>query len=60
MIDEISLVGNKILTFVDHKWRTIKKTHNWYMGGLDVVMTWILSSSFNSRFLDFQNHKLIY
>ncbi len=54
IIDEISLLGNKILTFVDHKWWTIKKTQNWFMGGLDVVMTWILSSSFGSRFLDFQ------
>jgi hypothetical protein len=37
-IEEISLVGNRMLTFIDHKLRDIKQTHNEFMGGLDVIM----------------------
>ncbi len=38
-IDEISLIDNRMLTFIDHKLRDIKQTHNEFMGGLDVIMT---------------------
>jgi hypothetical protein len=27
-----------MLTFIDHKLRDIKQTHNKFMGGLDVIM----------------------
>jgi hypothetical protein len=35
-IDEISLRGNRMLTFIDYKFN--KQTHNEFMGGLDVIM----------------------
>ncbi len=37
-IDEISLVGNIMLTFIDRKLHDIKQTHNEFMDGLDVIM----------------------
>jgi hypothetical protein len=38
VIDEISLVNNRTLTFSNHKLREIKQTHNQFMGGIDVIM----------------------
>jgi hypothetical protein len=38
IIDEVSLIGNRILTFIDHKLHDIKQAHNEFMGGLDVNM----------------------
>jgi hypothetical protein len=38
IIDEISLVGNRMLSFINHRLRIIKQVHNQIMGGLDVMM----------------------
>jgi ATP-dependent DNA helicase PIF1 len=38
VIDEISLVNNRMLTFIDYRLREIKQIHNKFMGGLDVIM----------------------
>jgi hypothetical protein len=38
IIDEISLIGNTMLTFIDHKLHNIKQVHNKFMGNLDVDM----------------------
>ncbi len=38
-INEISLIGNRMLTFINCKLRDIKQTHNKFIGGLDVIMT---------------------
>jgi hypothetical protein len=59
VIDEISLVSNRMLTFIDSRLRNIKRIHNKIMGGLDVIMigyfyqatlvqdSWILKSRIN-------------
>jgi hypothetical protein len=39
MIDEISLVGSKMLSFIDPRLQIIKQNQNDFMGGLDVIMT---------------------
>jgi len=39
MINEISLKGTRMLTFIDCRLRAIKQVHNQFMGGLDVIMT---------------------
>lgn len=39
VIDEISLVGSKMLSFIDHRLQIIKQNHNDFTGGLDVIMT---------------------
>jgi hypothetical protein len=38
IIDEVSLIGNRILTFIYHRLHDIKQAHNEFMGGLDVNM----------------------
>lgn len=38
-LDEISLVGNKLLVFLDCKLHVIKQAHTKFMGGFDVQMT---------------------
>ncbi len=38
VIGEISLVNNRILSFIDHKIHVIKQIHKKFMGGIDVVM----------------------
>jgi hypothetical protein len=38
MINEISLKGNRMLTFIDYRLCAIKQVHNQFMGGLDVTM----------------------
>jgi hypothetical protein len=38
VINEISLVGNRMLSFIDHRLRVIKQVHKKFMGGLDVIM----------------------
>lgn len=37
VINEISVMSNKTLTFIVHKLCTIKQTHNQFMGGLDLI-----------------------
>jgi hypothetical protein len=37
VIDEISLVGNKLLPFINCKLHILKQVHNEFMGGLDVI-----------------------
>ncbi len=32
-------VGNRMLSFIDHRLRIIVKIHNQFTGGLDVIMT---------------------
>jgi hypothetical protein len=39
VIDEISLVGSKMLSFIDRRLQIIKQNHNDFTGGLDVIMT---------------------
>ncbi len=39
MIDEISLVGNVILTFIDHRLQILEQVHDQFMGGLNLIMT---------------------
>jgi hypothetical protein len=39
VIDEISLIGNRMLNFIDCRSHVIKQVHNQFMGGLDVIMT---------------------
>jgi hypothetical protein len=39
IINEISLVGNKLLSFIDHKLHVIKQVHDNFMGGLDIIMS---------------------
>jgi len=39
IIIEISLIGNKMLIFVDYKLDDIKETPKEFMGGLNVIMT---------------------
>jgi hypothetical protein len=53
IIDEISLVGNKMLSSIDCRLWMIKQVHNQFLGGLDVIMMWFLSNASNSRFMDF-------
>jgi len=38
VIDKFSLVGNKMLSFIDHKLQIIKQVHNQFTGGLDIIM----------------------
>jgi len=38
-INKISLVGNIMPTFIDHKLFVMKQAHNKFMGNLDVIMT---------------------
>ncbi len=38
MINEISLKGNRMLTFIDCRLFVIKQVHNQFMSGLDVIM----------------------
>jgi hypothetical protein len=38
VIDEIFLVGNKMLTFIGHILCVIKQAHNKVMGGFNVIM----------------------
>ncbi len=38
IIDEISLVSNRMLSFIDRRLWIIKQVHNQFMGGLDVIM----------------------
>ncbi len=38
MINEIFLVGNRMLTFIGHIFCVIKQAHNMFMGGFNVVM----------------------
>ncbi len=39
VINEISLVGNIILTFINHKLANIRQIHDQFMGGINVIMT---------------------
>lgn len=39
IINEISLVGNKMLAFIDCRLCVVKKVHRKFMDGLDVIMT---------------------
>ncbi len=39
VIDEISLVENKMLSFIDCRLQIIKQNHNDFTSGLDVIMT---------------------
>jgi hypothetical protein len=39
VIDEVSLIGNRMLSFIDHRLCIIKQVHNEFMGGLNVMMT---------------------
>jgi hypothetical protein len=39
IIDKISLVNNKMLTFINYRLCVIKQMHNEFMGGFDAIMT---------------------
>lgn len=36
IINEVSLITNRMLTFIDYRLHDIKQAHNEFMGGLDV------------------------
>ncbi len=38
VVDEISLVGNIMLSSIDYRLWIIKQVHNQFMGGLDVII----------------------
>jgi len=38
VIDEISLVGNIMLSFIDYRLQIIKQVHNQFIGGIDVCL----------------------
>jgi len=38
IIDEIFLIGNRMLTFIDCKLCDIKQTHNKFVGDFNVIM----------------------
>jgi hypothetical protein len=38
LINEISLLGNKMFSFIDHRLHVIKQVHKELMGDLDVIM----------------------
>ncbi len=38
IINEIHFIGNRMLTFIDHKLCDIKQTHNKFVGGHNVIM----------------------
>jgi hypothetical protein len=56
IIDEIFLIGNRMLTFIDCKLCDIKQTHNKFVGDFNVTMMyrWFLSNFIDSKFMDFQ------
>jgi hypothetical protein len=55
IIDEIFLVRNIMLTFINCRLRDIKQLHNKFMGCFDVIMTSdFYQNSTNLRFMDFQ------
>jgi hypothetical protein len=37
-INEIFIINNRMLTFIDCKLRILKQVHNEFMGSLDVIM----------------------
>jgi len=39
MINEISLAGNVMLTFIDHRLHILEQVHDQFMGGFNVIMT---------------------
>jgi hypothetical protein len=39
VINEISLVGNVMLTFIDHRLHILEQVHDQFMGGINVIMT---------------------
>ncbi len=39
VVDEISLISSRMLTFINCKWHVIKRVHTKFMGGLDIIMT---------------------
>jgi hypothetical protein len=39
IINEISLVGNKMLALIDCRFHVVKKVHTKFRDGLDVIMT---------------------
>ncbi len=39
VINEVSLVSNKMLSFIDHRLLIIKQVRNEFMGGIDVFLT---------------------
>jgi hypothetical protein len=57
VIDEVSLVGNRMLSFINHILCIIKQVHNEFVGGLNVIMTGdFYQAPPSSRFMDFQTN----
>ncbi len=55
IIDEIFLICNRMLTFINCRLGDIKQLHNKFMGCLDVIVTSdFYQNSTNLRFTDFQ------
>jgi len=52
IIDEIFLVCNRMLTFINCRLRDIKQLHNKFMGCFDVIMT----SDFLPKLYQFEIH----
>ncbi len=55
IIYEISLVGNKMFTFINYRLCVIKQVHTKFVGGFDIIMTSdFLSSSSSKKLLTFK------
>ncbi len=53
VIDKISLIGNKVLSFINHRLHVIKQVHNEFIGGLNVIMIDDYIKFPHPRFMDF-------
>jgi hypothetical protein len=38
-LDEISLIGNEMFSFIDYRLKAIKRTYHHFFGNLDVIIT---------------------
>jgi hypothetical protein len=60
VIDKISLIGNKVLSFINHRLHVIKQVHNEFMGGLNVIMIGDNIKFPLSKIHGFSNQQLIF
>jgi hypothetical protein len=60
VIEKISLIGNKVLSFINSKLDVIKQVHNEFMGGLNVIMIGDYIRFPLSKIHGFSNQQLIF
>jgi hypothetical protein len=60
VIDKISLIRNKVLSFINRRVHVIKQVHNEFMGGLNVVMIGDYIKFPLSKIHGFSNQQLIF